>query len=127
MNSHEYVLILSMDGNFKLQLKKKNASEIDGEMHVAFFEPSGILNAYLEKVTNDTDVRSSFTLMLRRCAYLNGLEIYMRIFEDDQSPERPEVQVHGSVGGGRGQMRSSQLLPATSYCGSSEGREVRAS
>ena len=57
--SHKVTLFLSIDGNFRLQLKMKNRTGKDPELFNAFFVPHDIFEAYRKGTINDLEVRCS--------------------------------------------------------------------
>ncbi|KLO04261.1 hypothetical protein SCHPADRAFT_840849 [Schizopora paradoxa] len=52
---HKYTLFLSLDGNFKQQLKIKNCDPEDVELFVAFFSKKENVDAYIEMTTGDVE------------------------------------------------------------------------
>lgn len=54
---HKYTLFLSIDGNFKQQLKIKNCDQDDVELFIAFFANKAKIEAYLKTTSGDVEVR----------------------------------------------------------------------
>lgn len=60
---HKFTLFLSMDGNFKQQLKMKNCDENDIELFIAFFANKALFESYIQGTSGDVQVRfRTFTL-----------------------------------------------------------------
>lgn len=53
---HKYTLFLSLDGNFKQQLKIKNCDEDDIELFVAFFARKANFDAYMQSESASVEV-----------------------------------------------------------------------
>jgi len=53
---HKVTLFLSIDGNFRLQLKAKNRSPDDKELFSAFFVPSDLFDQYQRGIVDDLEV-----------------------------------------------------------------------
>ena len=56
LDRHKTTLFLSIDGNFRLQLKIKNRTLRDDELFSAFFVPSQVFNEYQKGLVDDLDV-----------------------------------------------------------------------
>jgi len=61
--SHKYTLYISGDGNFKLQLKRKNRTGRDVHLMTAFFQTPEELDLLMKHAKPVTDVSGS-TLLL---------------------------------------------------------------
>lgn len=53
---HKYTLFLSLDGNFKQQLKIKNCDQDDIELFIAFFARKATFDAYIQSCKSNVEV-----------------------------------------------------------------------
>ena len=57
LNRHKFTLFISIDGNFKQQLKIKNCDPDDIELFIAFFSKKENIEAYLKLASAGVEVR----------------------------------------------------------------------
>lgn len=74
---HKYTLFLSLDGNFKQQLKIKNCDEDDIELFIAFFAKKANFDAYMQSESATVEVWSGYYYRGKPITHAR-LEIYMR-------------------------------------------------
>ena len=112
------------DGNFKLQLKRKNRAGREVHLMDAFFQTPEELEAFMKHTKPVSDVSIIQYKIFLLFVDIANTEINMCISQGSHYAEYREVQIHGRVGNNWLQMRSSRFLPAWCHGRSYKRRKV---